>query len=238
MEARMLSKRFHGTSPFYVVLNLFQHRKNERLCDPELNSGRRDLKDCGCAMTFRSAAITVEITLSLALSLLVLFLSLGLVFNNFKSMADSGGMHNMFNKDNAVAKTFTNTAKDKRYDPTQVTVQVVADQGLTDYMANAQATIDMYKNKTTLTPEEASKLAQALTIDAIGKGNAGTSNPNTSVATGHGILINFNGIDASGNQVGVTTVGGKTTSYDSPYNTDGSDNSKLTLAKDVSSKTF
>ncbi len=81
-----------------------------------------------------------------------------------------------------------------------------------------------------------SKGADIAAIDAVGK--ATITNINTPVAQKFGVTLNFNSTDVNGNQVGVVRVGGKTISYDSPFNTDGTDDAKLTIAKDISSKTF
>lgn len=120
----------------------------------------------------RKAAITVEISLSILLAIGVLFLALRLFSNNLKEMADNSGIHNMFQK-NTTASTFgndptsTSVTVAKIPTQTQIPVEIVAEQGLSDYHKEAQDTIETLAAKASpLSAQDAVNLAQALTVFA------------------------------------------------------------------------
>lgn len=184
---------------------------------------------------FKIAAITIEITLSVALAVVVLFALLGLFSDNLSTMAANSGIHNLFNKRPSMDQADASWGKNPT--ATQVNVQIVADQGLTlnDYVNNAQATINKYKNRNDLTPTEIEDLAKALTVLSItNPSGPSTSGIYPSLRTQYGISIKLNSPDTNGNYAGITTVGNTTINYDSPYNTDQSDAALLKIIKTMS----
>lgn len=118
----------------------------------------------------KPAEISIEISLSLVMSVVVLFLVLGLFGNSIQNIAEASGLRNLFSRNNEAAKTL----QDQRYaakNPaqTQVNVQLVADQGLSYYISNAQATIAKYKETPPTTQKETEDLARAVAIAKITK---------------------------------------------------------------------
>lgn len=195
---------------------------------------------------FKLAAITIEIGLSLALALVVLFSLLALFSDNLDAMA-KGGINNLFNRDNSTNRDnlATKTAwVPSGNDPTrtQINVAIVGSQGLTlvtldDYVNNAQATINKYKDRNDLTPTEIEDLAKAITILGVKAYSDNPINisslPEPGLRGKYVIRINFNSTDATGSQVGITKVNNSIITYKSPLNVD-----PLTSVKDVSSKKF
>lgn len=162
----------------------------------------------------KNAEVTIEITLSIALSIVVLFLTLGLFSDNLKSMASNSGIHNLFNRNNEIAKTKTDSWG---IDPTktQVNVQVVADQGLDWYISNAQATIDKYLKTPPTTSAQMGDLAKAETIAKIG-GVLTASTENTLSKYPYGISIKSKNTNQNTGEIfATTTVNNKTISYSS-----------------------
>ncbi len=113
------------------------------------------------------AGITIEVTLSVALSILVLFLALGLFSDNLATMAANSGIQNLFNRNNEIAKTKQDTWG-IHPTKTQVNVQVVADQGLSWYLTQAQEKIAYYNQNPPTTQAQVEDLAKQLTIAKIG----------------------------------------------------------------------
>lgn len=114
----------------------------------------------------RGAEVTVEIALSLGLSLVVLFLVLALFSDNLQSMAVNGGINNLFNRKNEIAKTQNDSWG---IDPTktQIAVQTIGDQGLNDYVNRAKDKCKTYYTANPTTQAQIEDLAKALTILSV-----------------------------------------------------------------------
>lgn len=113
----------------------------------------------------RRAGVTVEVSLSIILSVLVLFLVIGLFSENLKTLAANCGLANFLSKtktENLTSRKSWGTLGDAT--ATQVNVQVVADQGLQTYIANAQAIIEKYEKTPPATKAELEELARAALI--------------------------------------------------------------------------
>lgn len=111
----------------------------------------------------KSAGVTLELILAITLAVLVMFFILGLVGDNLKTMVANSGFQNMFENKQKV------TYGKQNFDPTQVNVQVLADQGLTlqQYLDSAIAIITKYENTPPPNQEELEKLAQAAAVAKI-----------------------------------------------------------------------
>jgi hypothetical protein len=188
----------------------------------------------------RTAGITVEVTLSLALAIVSLFLVLSLFASNLSTMATNSGIKNLFSRDNELAKTaqtkWTKHPTDTTVtvsDNSQENVQIVADQGLTldEYIANAQATIDKYKETPPTTLSEIEDLAKAVTIAKI----------NSNTTLDYAYYYQTYGINARTNSY-VTTVtnNGQTysLSFESVAANTSDSTSKLDITKYITNTNF
>lgn len=112
----------------------------------------------------KSAGVTLELILAITLAVLVLFFILNIFSDNLKGMVANSGIQNMFN--NKQKATYAKEA----FDPTQVNVQVLAEQGsivfhtlqeAQDYAINK---IKGYINNPPQNADQVMDLAKALTI--------------------------------------------------------------------------
>lgn len=140
----------------------------------------------------RAGGVTLELILAITLAVLVLFFILGLFGDNLKGMVASSRITNMF--DNTQKASYAKEA----FDPTQVNVQVLAEQGLTlpQYLDNANAIIKKYETTPPPNQEELQKLAQAATVaKIITKTISGGYQTQTLSYTDEGIFSQRDGID-------------------------------------------
>lgn len=73
----------------------------------------------------RKAGVTIEVVLAVLLATTVLLLVIGLFNNNLLTMADSGGINNLFNQNNTANDSFS-----KDYSNSQVTVHQATQQNI------------------------------------------------------------------------------------------------------------
>jgi hypothetical protein len=147
----------------------------------------------------KSAGVTLELILAITLAVVVLFFILSLVGDDLKTMVASGRISNMFV--NGQKTTYNNQA----FDPTQVNVQVLAEQGNTfQTLADAQnQAIDKIKGYLTNPPQNADQvmdLAKWLTIAKTTVSASALSQQGISVSTlagQYGITINNSGTNFS-----------------------------------------
>ena len=156
----------------------------------------------------KNASITIEVSLSVALTVVVLFLVLGLFSDNLQTMAANSGIRNLFNRENEIAKTNPDswgTSSTRTtvgvHDSTasQENIQVVAEQGLDYYVAQAEATISKYLETPPTTAAQMEDLAKALTIAAINNRNKitelnGQTIDYTSIYKNYGIKVVYNSL--------------------------------------------
>lgn len=122
---------------------------------------------------FKFAGVTVEISLAMVLCLTILFVAIGIWGDNLGIMVQSSGIHNIFNKDNSAAKaanwgtTQSKTLVVNDPTPSQENTQIMGEQGLSDYLANAQATINKYLATPPTTEAQIEDLAKAATIKKV-----------------------------------------------------------------------
>lgn len=138
----------------------------------------------------KAAGVTLELILGISLAVLVLFFVLNIFSDNLKTMVANSSMHNMWDKSE---KT---TYGKEAFDPTQVNVQVLAEQGntLQWYIEQAAAEIDKYKDTPPATLAEVEDLAKWATIARITSGTqvltTGTDGLATKFYNAYGIYIN------------------------------------------------
>lgn len=114
----------------------------------------------------KAAGVTVELMLAITLAIVVLFFILSIFGDNLKAMVASSGIQNMYQ--NNQKTTFSR----QQYDPTQVNVQVLAEQGntftsLQDAKDKAKAKIDGYLANPPQNEEQVLDLAKWATIARI-----------------------------------------------------------------------
>lgn len=131
----------------------------------------------------KAAGVTVELMLAITLAVVVLFFVLSIFGDNLKTMVASSGIQNMYENNK---KTTYST---QQYDPTQVNVQVLAEQGSTvkpidDYKTEAATKIDGYVKNPPKNQDQVFDLAKWATIAKIitTKNSDGSVEPSLSIA--------------------------------------------------------
>ena len=119
----------------------------------------------------KNAEITMEITLSAALAIVAIILVLGLFGDNLQSIAVNSGIYNIFNRDKLTQEWGTTANKtqlglNQTPQKTEET-ETLADQGLEEYISDAQETIEKYKTNPPTIEAQIQDLAKAATIAKI-----------------------------------------------------------------------
>lgn len=148
----------------------------------------------------KAAGVTVETTLAILLAVVVLFFVLSIFGDNLKTMVANSGIQRMYTNDQ---KTTYST---QQYDPTQVNVQVLAEQGntlntLDDFKQAATEKINHYKDNPPQNADEVLDLAKWATIARI------TAGSTILTSSDYGTLLAPNGINIDNLETYSTTVG-------------------------------
>lgn len=151
-------------------------------------------KELNIRSSRKLAGVTLELILAITLAVLVLFFLLGIFGDNLKSMVASSRMSNMF--DNTQKASYGKQA----FDPTQVNVQVLAEQGgiitpsplntLDDFKKAAADKINYYAANPPTNEAEVLDLAKWATIARITTGSTVLTSNIAKQLLG-GITINY-----------------------------------------------
>lgn len=139
----------------------------------------------------KAAGVTVELALAIILAIVVLFFVLSIFGDNLKTMVGSSNMANVWDNSHKV------TYSTQQYDPTQVNVQVLAEQGntlntLQDYIDAATDKINHYAANPPQNEDEVLDLAKWATIARITTGSTVlTPELTQSLITNNGIYIDY-----------------------------------------------
>lgn len=148
----------------------------------------------------KRAGVTVELLLAILLAVVVLFFVLSIFGDNLKTMVANSGIQNMF--DNGQKTTFGKQA----FDPTQVNVQVLAEQGntlktLDDFKKAAADKIKYYTDNPPQNEDQVLDLAKWATIARI------TTGSQVLTPRDYETLLVPNGIDIDDADTYTTTIG-------------------------------